>query len=47
MFSSIFSIKMATQKLTNFDKFFKKMHADMTVVTMQSNKIVLNEVKDN
>ena len=38
---------MAAQKFTNFDKFFKKMHADMTSVTIQSNKIVLNEVKDN
>ena len=37
---------MATQKFTNFG-VFKKMHADMTAVTIQSNKIVLNEVKDN
>ena len=37
---------MAPQKLTNFDKL-KKMHADMTAVTIQSNKTVLNEVKDN
>ena len=47
LFSSIFSIKMATQKFTNFDKFYFKMHADMTAVTVQFNKIVLNEVKDN
>ena len=32
---------------TNFDKFFLKMYADMTAVTIQSNKIVSNEVKDN
>ena len=37
---------MATQKFTNFDKFLK-VHADMTVVAIQSNKIVSNEVKDN
>ena len=34
LFSSIFSIKMVTQKFTNFDFFL--MHADMTAVTMQS-----------
>ena len=44
--SSIFNIKMAIQKLTNFDVFLK-MHADMTAVTIQSNKIVSHEVKDN
>ena len=39
---------MATQKFTNFDKvFFFLMHVDMTAVTIQSNKIVLNEVKEN
>ena len=37
---------MATQKFTNFDDFLK-MHADMMAVTIQSNKIVSNEVKDN
>ena len=37
---------MATQKFTNFDKFFK-MHTDMTTVAIQSNKIVLSEVQDN
>ena len=37
---------MAAQKCTNFDKFFK-MHTDMTAVTIQSNKVVSNEVKDN
>ena len=42
----IFSIKVATQKFTNFDKLFFKMHADMTAVTIQTNKIVYNEVKD-
>ena len=36
---------MATQKFTNFDVFL--MHANMTAVTMQSKKTVLNEVKDN
>ena len=45
LFSCIFNIKIATQKFTNFDFFL--MHADMTAVTMQSNKIVSNEVKDN
>ena len=43
---SIFNIKMDAQKFTNFDKFFK-MHADLTAVTIQSNKIVSNEVKHN
>ena len=38
--------KMATQKFTNFDKFFL-MHADITAVTIQSNRIVSNEAKDN
>ena len=37
---------MATQKFTNYDKLFL-MHADMRAVTIQSNKIVSNEVKDN
>ena len=46
VFSSIFNIKMAAQKCTNFDKFFK-MHTDMTAVTIQSNKVVSNEVKNN
>ena len=36
---------MTTQKFTNFDKFLK--HTDTTVVAIQSNKIVLNEIKDN
>ena len=35
---------MVAQKFTNFGKF-SLMHADMTAVTVQSNKIVLNEVK--
>ena len=43
---SIFNIKMVTQNITNFDKFFK-LHTGMTAVTVQSNKIVSNEVKDN
>ena len=37
---------MATQKFTNFEVFLK-MHADMTTVTIQSNKLVSNEIKDN
>ena len=45
VFSSMFNIKMAAQKFTNFDVFL--MHADTTAVTIQSNKIVSNEVKDN
>ena len=36
---------MAAQKFTNFDFFL--MHTDMTAVTIQSNKIVSNEVEDN
>ena len=35
---------MNTQKFINFDVFFKA-HADMTAVTIQSNKIVSNEVR--
>ena len=46
MSSSIVNIKMAAQKFTNFDKFFL-MHTDMTAVTIQSNKIVSNEIEDN
>ena len=41
--SSIFNMKMATQKFTDFDKFFL-MHNDSYHNT---NKIVLNEAKDN
>ena len=37
---------MAARNFTNFDKFFL-MHADRTAVTIQSNKIVSNEVQDN
>ena len=37
---------MATQKFTKFGTFFL-MHADVTAVTIQSNKTVSNEVKDN
>ena len=40
-----FSIKMATQKFTNFDFFL--MQSDKTAVVIQSNKIVSNEVKDS
>ena len=37
---------MPTQKFTNFYVFFKKIHTDMTAVTIQSNKIISNELKD-
>ena len=37
---------MGTQKFTTFDVLFLT-HADMTAVTIQSNKFVSNEVKDN
>ena len=37
---------MATQKFTNVDKFFK-CRPDMTAVTIQSNKILSSEFKDN
>ena len=46
LFSSFFNIKVAIQKFTNFEKFFKKA-CDMTALRIQSNKIVLNKVKDN
>ena len=36
---------MATQKFTRLDNFFNA--ADMTAVTIQSNKIISNEVKDS
>ena len=36
---------MATQKFTNFDVLL--MYSDMTAITIQSYKIVSNEVKDN
>ena len=44
---SIFHIKMAVIDSPILMFFLKKMHNDMTAVTIQSNKIVLNEVKDN
>ena len=44
MFSSIFNIKMANENSPVLVFF---IHADMTAVTVQSNKIVSNEVKDN
>ena len=37
---------MATQKFTNFAVSFK-MHADMTTIRIQLNKIVSKKVKDN
>ena len=43
LFSSIFNIKMDTQKFTKFSKVFFFYAA----VTIQSNKIVLSEVEDN
>ena len=46
IFSSIFNIKMAAQKFTDFDGGFL-MHADMTAVTIQCNKIVSIGVKNN
>ena len=36
---------MAAQKFTNFDVFL--MHSDTIAVTIHSNRIVSNEVKDN
>ena len=45
LFSSIFSIQMAHKNLPIL--IFLKMHTDMTSVTIQSNKIVSNEVKDD
>ena len=44
LFSSLVNIKMSTQKSTVKKK---NLHVDMTAVTIQSNKIVLNEVKEN
>ena len=41
LFPSIFNIKITTQKYTNF-YVFKKTHADMTAVTVQSDKTVLS-----
>ena len=46
LFSSIFNIKMTTQKNHQFWCLLK-MHADTTAVTIQFNKMVSNEVKDN
>ena len=37
---------MTAKKFAIFDNFFK-MHADMTALIIQCNKIVWNEVKDN
>ena len=45
LFSSIFDIKIATQKCTNFDFFL--MHAGMTAVILQPIKIASNEIRDN
>ena len=44
LFSSLFNIKMTTQKVTNFDTFFK-MQAHMTAVMIQSNKLFLMKLK--
>ena len=46
VFSSIFNIKMATEKFTNFNTLLK-MHTDMKAATKQCNEIILNEVKNN
>ena len=46
LFYSLINIKMATQKITNFDKFFI-MHTDMPAVELYCNVIVSNEVKHN
>ena len=46
MFSSIFNMKMATQKFIILVVLFK-MHAVMTAITMQAKKIVSSEVQDN
>ena len=40
-----FSILLSILKFNNF--YVLLMHTDMTAGTTQSNKIVLNEVKDN
>ena len=48
LFSSIFNVKIATQKFTHFDGFKKKnMCADMIAAKKQSNQIVSNEVKES
>ena len=47
VFSCIFNIKMVTQKVTSFDIYIYLMHGDMNTVTIQSNKIALNKVKEN
>ena len=39
-----FYIKMTTQKFSSLDFFFL-MHTDMTAVTIQSYKIISNEIK--
>ena len=44
LFSSIFNIKMATQKFINFDVFLK-MHADMTAVTHNLTKLLRMKLK--
>ena len=36
---------MATQKFTNFDKNFLKMHADMTAVTYNLTKLFRMKLK--
>ena len=45
LFSSIFNVKMATQKFTNFDKFFFLMYADMTAVTYNLTKLFRMKLK--
>ena len=46
LISSIFYVKMATQKFTNFGNFLK-MHTDMAAVMISGDEIVSNEVKDS
>jgi len=46
LFTSIFNIKMATQKFTNFDAFLKSCTL-IWLLLKYSLKIVSNEVKDN
>ena len=47
IFSSMFNIKMAAQKFTNFNKYSFKCMLVWQLSQIQSNKIVLNEVKDS
>ena len=46
LFPSIFNIKNGYTKIHQFWWVFL-MHADMTAITIQSNKLISNEVKDS